>query len=81
MQYRSPQYPISPSPHHPIYRTGDRARWLSNGNIEFLGRIDQQVKIRGFRIEVEEIEKQLHTHDQIKEAVVMKRETLPGDAY
>ena len=56
------------------YRTGDLARWLSDGNIEFLGRIDHQVKIRGFRIELGEVENQLLTHERIKEAVV-----LPGD--
>jgi amino acid adenylation domain-containing protein len=53
------QYPNTPLPHHPIYLTGDLARWRPDGNIEFLGRIDQQVKIRGFRIELEEIENKL----------------------
>ncbi|MCP4219412.1 MAG: amino acid adenylation domain-containing protein, partial [bacterium] len=59
-------------PHIPgrLYRTGDRTRWLENGNIEFLGRIDQQVKIRGFRIELGEIENRLLQHDLIKDAVV-----------
>jgi len=56
-----------------IYRTGDKARWLPDGNIEFLGRVDSQVKIRGFRIEPEEIEKQLNTHPQIKASVVFAR--------
>ncbi|MCK4260461.1 MAG: amino acid adenylation domain-containing protein [Halanaerobiales bacterium] len=55
------------------YRTGDLARWLSDGNIEFLGRIDHQVKIRGFRIELGEIENQLLKHDQVKETVVIER--------
>jgi tyrocidine synthetase III len=60
--------------HLTLYRTGDLARWLPDGNIEFLGRIDQQVKIRGYRIELGEIETQLITHNQIKEAVVIIRE-------
>jgi surfactin family lipopeptide synthetase A len=56
-----------------IYKTGDLARWLADGNLEFLGRIDQQVKIRGFRIELGEIEYCLKMHREIKEAVVIKR--------
>ncbi|HLP59922.1 MAG TPA: condensation domain-containing protein, partial [Candidatus Deferrimicrobium sp.] len=54
-----------------LYKTGDLARWLKDGNIEFLGRIDQQVKIRGFRIELGEIESRLQQHKSIKEAVVL----------
>jgi amino acid adenylation domain-containing protein len=53
------------------YITGDLARWLANGEIEFLGRLDHQVKIRGFRIELEEIEEQLINHRDIKDAVVV----------
>jgi tyrocidine synthetase-3 len=53
-----------------IYKTGDQARWLPDGDIEFLGRIDHQVKIRGFRIELGEIESQLMNHPGIKDAVV-----------
>ncbi|MCP5055021.1 MAG: amino acid adenylation domain-containing protein, partial [bacterium] len=53
-----------------VYNTGDLARWLVDGNIEFLGRIDHQVKIRGYRIELGEIENRLLEHDNIKEAVV-----------
>ncbi len=64
-----------------IYRTGDLARWLSDGNIEFLGRIDQQVKIRGFRIEMGEIESCLSMHSSIKETVVMAREHESGGNY
>jgi len=52
------------------YKTGDLARRLPDGNVEFLGRIDRQVKVRGFRIELEEIENRLLRHDLIKEAVV-----------
>jgi amino acid adenylation domain-containing protein len=58
-------------PHSPIYRSGDLARWLPDGNIEYLGRIDYQVKIRGFRVELGEIENQLLKHRQVKEAVVI----------
>jgi len=56
------------------YRTGDLARWLPDGNIEFIGRIDQQVKIRGFRVELGEIEARLRTHMCVKEAIVIDRE-------
>jgi amino acid adenylation domain-containing protein len=54
-----------------LYRTGDLARRLANGDVEYLGRIDQQVKIRGFRIELGEIESCLVTHPRIREAVVI----------
>ncbi|MCK4257326.1 MAG: amino acid adenylation domain-containing protein [Halanaerobiales bacterium] len=64
-----------------IYRTGDKARWLPDGNVEFLGRIDNQVKIRGFRIELGEIENQLLNHDKIAEAVVIDRIEPNGDKY
>jgi len=57
-----------------LYKTGDLARWLPDGNIEFLGRIDHQVKIRGFRIELGEIENALLQHESIKEGVVLARE-------
>lgn len=54
-----------------LYKTGDLARWREDGNIEFLGRIDEQVKIRGFRIELGEVEQHLLKHELIKEAVVL----------
>jgi amino acid adenylation domain-containing protein len=57
-----------------VYYTGDLAKWLLDGNIEFLGRIDAQVKIRGQRIELGEIEHHLLKHENIKEAVVLAKE-------
>jgi acyl-CoA synthetase (AMP-forming)/AMP-acid ligase II len=57
-----------------MYRSGDRCRWLPDGNLEFLGRIDHQVKIRGFRIELGEIEAVLGQHPAVREAVVVARE-------
>lgn len=54
-----------------LYKTGDNARYLPDGNVEFLGRIDNQVKLRGFRIELGEIEGILSQHPLIKENVVI----------
>jgi len=64
-----------------IYKSGDMARWLPDGDIEFLGRFDQQVKIRGFRIELGEIETQLVNHPAIKKALVIHREEDNGNKY
>lgn len=64
-----------------LYKTGDKARYLNNGNIEFLNRIDYQVKIRGFRIELGEIEAVLTQHPQVREVVVIAREDKPGNQY
>jgi acyl carrier protein len=62
-----------------IYRTGDLARFLPDGNIEFLGRIDQQVKIRGFRVEPAEIENVLKQHPVVQQAVVVPVADKSGD--
>jgi amino acid adenylation domain-containing protein len=62
-----------------MYQTGDLGRWLPDGNIEFLGRLDEQVKIRGYRIECGEIEAHLREESCVKEAVVISREDLPGE--
>ncbi|MGB7603970.1 MAG: amino acid adenylation domain-containing protein, partial [Lutisporaceae bacterium] len=64
-----------------MYKTGDLVRWLIDGNIEFIGRIDHQVKIRGFRIELGEIESQLFNYKDIKEAIVIAREDNTGNHY
>ncbi len=71
--------PFSDNPKSSLYRTGDLALYLSDGNIEFLGRIDSQVKIRGFRIELGEIESVLSQHSDISNAVAIAREDIPGD--
>jgi amino acid adenylation domain-containing protein len=57
-----------------LYKTGDKVRWLVDGNIEFIGRIDHQVKIRGFRIELPEIETLLKQHPAVNDALVLVRE-------
>ncbi|MEH2239777.1 amino acid adenylation domain-containing protein [Nostoc sp.] len=62
-----------------IYKTGDLARWLPDGNLQYLGRIDHQVKLRGFRIELGEIEATLVKHPKIQEAVVIVREETDLD--
>jgi fengycin family lipopeptide synthetase D len=64
-----------------IYKTGDLARWLPDGNLEFLGRTDHQVKIRGYRIELGEIEKRLVQHKEIQDSLVVVKEDHPGDKY
>ncbi|PEU19015.1 non-ribosomal peptide synthetase, partial [Bacillus wiedmannii] len=69
------------SPGEKMYKTGDLARWLPDGNIEFLGRIDNQVKVRGFRIEIGEIEAKLLGNEYIKEAVVIDRIDNTGFTY
>ncbi len=70
--------PFSNDPHSRLYKTGDQARYLSDGNIEYLGRIDNQVKIRGFRIELGEIEAVLSRHPSVQESVIVAIDT-PDD--
>lgn len=64
-----------------LYRTGDMARWLPDGNIEFLGRKDQQIKIRGFRIELNEIKNSLLKYPRVRDAVVVSRTDPSGDKF
>ena len=71
--------PFGQEPEGRLYKTGDLVRYLPNGEIEFLERIDHQTKIRGFRIELGEIEAVLRQHPAVAETVVVVREDAPGD--
>lgn len=70
--------PFSRKPGARLYKTGDLARFHADGEIEFIGRVDQQVKLRGFRIELGEIETVLGQHPSVREAVVVAREDASG---
>ncbi len=70
--------PFLDDPKSRVYRTGDLCRYMQDGNIEFIGRIDHQVKIRGFRIELGEIESTLLRHPAVKEAVVLSKDLTAG---
>jgi acyl carrier protein len=72
-------HPFSEQPGARLYKTGDLGRYLPDGNVEFIGRIDRQVKIRGCRIELGEIESVLGQHPAVREAVVLAWEAEPGD--
>ncbi len=72
-------HPFNDNPKARLYKTGDKARYLPNGELEYLGRIDQQVKIRGFRIELGEIEAVLTQHLAVGETVVIAREDDPDN--
>ncbi|MEH1853286.1 MAG: amino acid adenylation domain-containing protein [Nostoc sp.] len=71
--------PLSNNPQARLYKTGDLARYLPNGDIEYLGRIDHQVKIRGFRIELGEIEREIAQHPEVRETVVLARQEETGE--
>ncbi len=73
--------PFDDDPEARLYKTGDRVRYLPDGNIEFIGRIDQQVKIRGFRIEPGEIETALGQHPSLLESLVVARENTRQEKY
>ncbi|WOB66747.1 non-ribosomal peptide synthetase [Microcystis aeruginosa] len=73
--------PFANAPFNRLYKTGDLARYLPDGNIECFGRIDNQVKIRGFRIELGEIEAVLNQNIDVQTSCVIIREDTPGDKY
>jgi amino acid adenylation domain-containing protein/thioester reductase-like protein len=70
---------LTQEPETRLYKTGDLARYLPDGNIEFIGRVDHQVKLRGFRIELGEIEAGLSHHPSVREAAVLLQENEPGN--
>lgn len=72
-------HPFNPEPGARLYKTGDLARFLPDGQIAFLGRIDQQIKIRGYRIEPDEIIAVLNNHPAIQTSCVVAREDMPGE--
>ncbi|WP_435103793.1 amino acid adenylation domain-containing protein [Arhodomonas sp. AD133] len=71
--------PFADTPGERLYRTGDLGRWLPDGSIEFLGRVDEQLKIRGFRVEPGEVEAVLAAHQAVRDAAVVPRENRRGE--
>ena len=71
--------PFSQYPDARLYRTGDKARWLNDGCLQYMGRLDFQIKVRGFRIEPGEIESRLARHPELRGSVVVAQEDRPGD--
>jgi len=64
-----------------VYRTGDKAKWQFNGDIDFLGRVDNQIKIRGYRVELGEIESSLKKSNLVRDAIVIAKQNSNGDKY
>jgi len=72
-------HPFSSDPGERLYKTGDLARYLADGNIEFIGRMDQQVKLRGFRVELDEVQAILQQHPAVQDVVVIATAGAGGD--